>query len=454
MTASRALSLALVLVTTAGAAAACGEDSLSGRAGPADGGVAADGKPADGGPGARDDAAFAGDVPTPAPDAGGPAPMDVASLDAGDEQTDLGAGDATDGGAEADGGAESDGGPEADGGLEVDGGGPVQDCLEPVSFDPPGLPQPWRHAATRLLTVSQGAPNHRGQDVLAVAEGPQVLVGKFAYGVFDKDLKDEDVEVYLQRQAPCGRWESEGVWETSEDGEYGDRFGVADDGGRVFLELPPARLRPVGWHPVRMLVLGDHSTAAFRLGVLHPGTEAVVFDIDGTLTTADFELIRELFDDLLRGDYVPEMYPAAPDVVWTWQQRGYLVIYLTGRPDLLRGISEAWLRELGFPAGAVHLTDTNQQALPTEAGVARYKAEFLQRLQTELGLELVAAYGNASTDISAYEQAGVPKERTFIIGSNAGHEGTVAVEDYGSHLLELQDLPEAAAPAPEPMGWW
>jgi len=290
--------------------------------------------------------------------------------------------------------------------------------------------------------------------VLALADGPQVLVGKFAYGVFDKDLEDEDVETYLQADAPCGLWESEGVLDTSEDGEHGQRHGIRDDGGRIFLELPAGRRRPLGWHPVRMLVHGDHSVAAFRLGVVPAGAQAVVFDIDGTLTTADFELIHELFDDLFAGDYVPEMYPAAVDVVRTWHDLGYLVIYVTGRPDMLRRISERWLREQGFPPGALHLTDTNQQALPTERGVARYKAEFLERLHEDLGLDIVAAYGNASTDISAYEQAGVPKERTYIIGAHAGDEGTVGVEDYGTHLLDLQDEPPAAPAAPSLDGWW
>lgn len=35
-----------------------------------------------------------------------------------------------------------------------------------------------------------------------------------------------------------------------------------------------------------------------------------------------------------------------------------------------------------------------------------------------------AAYGNATTDITAYADAGIPKAATYIIGSNGGKDGT------------------------------
>ena len=334
---------------------------------------------------------------------------------------------------------------------------PPDDTGEPACppnpFVAPGPAEGWDHTTTELFIVTQGSANHRGQDVVARVGEPQVLIGKFAYGVFDKDLKDERVEVFIQDDPPCGPWTSLGSDLTSEDGEFGTQYGVEDDGGRIFFTIPVEDERPVGRYPVRMLAHGDNSVAAFTLYVVEDGTTSVVFDIDGTLTTADFELIKELFADIFSGAYVPDMYEGAVDVVNVWADKGYLVVYLTGRPDMLRSASQGWLQDLGFPEGAVHLTDTTTQALPTSGGVAKYKTDFLDKLKGQ-GVELFAAYGNASTDIEGYENAAVPKERTFIIGKNAGASGTVGIASYPEHLPAAQAMPVAVVAAPPESGVW
>ena len=67
-----------------------------------------------------------------------------------------------------------------------------------------------------------------------------------------------------------------------------------------------------------------------------------------------------------------------------------------------------------------------------------------------MGLELWAAYGNGSTDIQAFEAGGIPKERTFILGSNGGDQGTVALgDDYVAHLADIVGEP----PAVQPFRW-
>jgi len=336
--------------------------------------------------------------------------------------------------------------------LGLPDGGPDR-CEAPTPFVAPSDPTGWRHDTTRLLTVTQGAPNHRAQDVIVATGRPQLIVGKFAYGPFDKDLEDEEVEVFVQERPPCGEWISLGVQLTSRDGQYGDQYGLADDGGRIFFTLPDAQARPVGHHPLRLLVRGDGSLATATLTVLPAGTSTVVFDIDGTLTTRDFELIRELFTELLQGSYVPEMREGAPDVVWDWVARGYLVVYLSGRPDLLHRQPRLWLQEEGFPPGPLHLTDTNAQALPTRAGVGQYKIDFLRKIEEEGLVTLAAAYGNATTDIFAYAGAGIPLATTFIVGEHAGEEGTTPIAGYPEHLPEAAALPAATVAAP-PAGDW
>jgi hypothetical protein len=329
-----------------------------------------------------------------------------------------------------------------------------QSCASPRAFEPPSPPSGWKHTSTVLVTLTQGTPNHRGQDVV-VAEGkPQVLIGKFAYGLLDMDLENEEVEIFIQESPPCGAWVSLGTAETSDDGHYGTGYGIEDDGGRIFFTVPQQRTRPVGRYPVRMLVKGDNSVAAFTLFVLPEKTDAVVFDIDGTLTTSDSELYLQVIDQLLSGDYVPEMRPGASSMAQAWAEKGYLPVYLTGRQDLLRHLSQGWLEEMGFPPGVIHHTDTNTQALPTSMGVARYKADFLLKLGDNVGAAVFAAYGNATTDIEAYETAGIPKDHTFIVGKNAGKDQTVPLSDYTSHLSTVRSMPPATSPAPPATFGW
>ena len=59
----------------------------------------------------------------------------------------------------------------------------------------------------------------------------------------------------------------------------------------------------------------------------------------------------------------------------------------------------------------------------------------------DFGWTPVAAYGNADTDIGAYDEAGIPKDITFIVGELAGTEGTMPVEnlDYADHIAAFVD---------------
>jgi hypothetical protein len=334
-------------------------------------------------------------------------------------------------------------------------------CTEtPRPFVGPSEPQPWNHFGSRL-TSSLGDANHRGQDVIVKVGGPQLLVAKLAYAFVDKDITCEDVDIFVQREVPCGEWELLGTARTTDNPDdsldcdnYGDRYGIEDDGGRVFFEIPQDKRLGVGRYPIRMVLRGDLSQASFDLIVIEPGTQAVLTDVDGTLTTSDTELITEVVLSIFNGTYTQEMYVDADRMLKTWSDKGYLIIYMSGRPDLLRAMSERWI-EARFPAGPIHLTDTNGQVLPTNDGVGTYKKEFIAYLRSQ-GVDIVAAYGNATTDIWAYEQANIPKGVTFIIGDHAGEEGTQALSGgYTDHLPTAAAFPDATLPAPPArFGWW
>jgi len=334
-------------------------------------------------------------------------------------------------------------------------------CVQrPVPFPAPTVTEGWNHLASDQ-TTALGGPNHRGQDVIIEVGQAQVLVAKFGYAFVDKDMTCEDVDIWIQREVPCGAWEYMGEARTSDNPDdsldcnnFGTTYGIEDDGGRIFFEIPDAQAFPVGRYPVRMVLKGDLSMASFDLVVVAPGTQAILTDVDGTLTTSDNELITEVGLSIFNETYQQEMYPDADTMIRSWYDKGYLVIYMSGRPDLLRRMSERWLEER-FTPGPLHLTDTNAQVLPNNDGVGVYKREFIAYLRAQ-GIDIVAAYGNATTDIWAYEQGGVPKNVTWIIGKHAGEENTNALTgSYTSHLPTAAAFPEATIKAPPALyGWW
>lgn len=62
-----------------------------------------------------------------------------------------------------------------------------------------------------------------------------------------------------------------------------------------------------------------------------------------------------------------------------WQDSGYMIIYVTGRPDMQKHRVVAWLSQHNFPHGAVSFCD----GLTHDP--LRQKAAFLQSLRTEVG---------------------------------------------------------------------
>jgi hypothetical protein len=55
-------------------------------------------------------------------------------------------------------------------------------------------------------------------------------------------------------------------------------------------------------------------------------------------------------------------------------------------------------------------------------------------LRNTVGLDIIRAYGNATTDIAAYADGGIPKAETWIIGEHAGKESTQPIYgDYTYH---------------------
>jgi hypothetical protein len=277
----------------------------------------------------------------------------------------------------------------------------------------------WRHDRSRL--VAAFAPRHAASDVVAAPDAPLELRGKLAYGPASKDLEDEEVALWMTDRG-CLATEI--------------ARGVTDDDGRVAFTVPG---RAAGTYQFWIAVLGDGSVAPGAVWVVSPAQRAVVFDVDGTLTTSDGELFEELV-----GAGPAEMFADAERVARHWADTGHLVVYVTGRPYLLQTSTRAWLDAHGLPPGPLFTPARLRDAVPRQGGVGAYKTGVLRDLLAA-GLDIARAYGNASTDVCAYAAAGIAPDRTYIVGVDARrcdpHPPARPLPSYTEHLRELGSEP-------------
>jgi phosphoserine phosphatase len=287
----------------------------------------------------------------------------------------------------------------------------------------------WRNLLTRV-TVAKGAPRHRGRDLFLRAGEPQWAIAKFAYGILDDDLTDEDVEVFLLRD--CATWERLGVARTSRDAAPNPTVeDVPDDGGRVYFRIPQDRPLGVGWHRVHFVVRGDHSVADQWIRVAPAGARFAVTDIDGTLTDNE----NAQFVSLLTGT-PPGMNPGGPAVIRALAELGYEVLYLTARPEWLVGATHTWLRANAFPRGVVHTTLGLTGALGGAA--LTFKSAELAALRARFGVAAEVGLGNTDSDVSAYTTAGVRSRFYYRYAGDV--MGGTRVDDYNALAASLRGL--------------
>lgn len=137
---------------------------------------------------------------------------------------------------------------------------------------------------------------------------------------------------------------------------------------------------------------------------------AVVFDIDGTLTT--------------RVHAIRDTREGAAAAVAVYAAAGYRVIYLSARHPLFQWHIPGWLEQHGFPDGPVHVTESRDH----RKDHAAFKHGVLEEYRAS-GWEFIAAYGDSSTDFDAYADAGIETGRVFALkreGANACEPGAWA----------------------------
>ncbi|KAJ8934898.1 hypothetical protein NQ318_002652 [Aromia moschata] len=293
------------------------------------------------------------------------------------------------------------------GGIEVTSlqGGEDQ---EP-SFKPGQPREKWIRKRTSVKLKNVTA-NHRANDVIVREGAPQLLAARFMYGPLDViALTGEKVDIHVMKDVPAGEW-------THLSTE------VTDKTGRIIYTIPEDKSLGYGLYPIKMVVRGDHTAVDFFLAVVPPKTECVVFSIDGSFTASMSVTGRD-----------PKVRAGAVDVVRHWQELGYLIIYITARPDMQHRRVVSWLSQHNFPHGLISFAD----GLSTDP--MSHKAAYLNNLINNHGVAIYSAYGS-SKDITVYTSIGLKPKQIFIVGKVSKKQqtqATVLLDGYAAHLAVL-----------------
>lgn len=233
-----------------------------------------------------------------------------------------------------------------------------------------GEPRDFRHTSS-TITAAIGSPRHRGRDLFILEGDDAWVLGKFSYGALDDDIKNEDVDVYLERDCG-GAWTFVGTYLTTHDGDHATVHDVEDTGGRIYVNLTDEGIAPLarGRHRILMVVGGDLSYTEQFIEVLHPDAKVVVTDIDGTLTSSEYAALTDVV-----GLPPADVRPGAAEMMNAFAERGYHLFYLTARPEWMMPLSREWLPLRGFPPGVLHTTLSKAGALGGAA--VTYKSDEL-----------------------------------------------------------------------------
>uniref|UniRef100_A0A674ERK2 Membrane-associated phosphatidylinositol transfer protein 3 n=1 Tax=Salmo trutta TaxID=8032 RepID=A0A674ERK2_SALTR len=284
------------------------------------------------------------------------------------------------------------------------------DSKDSAPFSPSSPREKWlrRRTPVKLRNVTG---NHRVNDVITTEEGPQTLVGRFMYGPLDMvTLTGEKVDILLMTQPQSGRW-------VHFDTE------VTTSSGRVVYTIPKSKKLATGVYPIKMVVKGDQTSAEAYLTVLPRGMECVVFSIDGSFAASV---------SIMGSD--PKVRPGAVDVVRHWQDLGYLIIYITGRPDMQKQRVVSWLSQHNFPQGMIFFSE----GLVHDP--LRQKTIFLRNLVQECHIKINSAYGSMK-DISVYNMLGLSPSQIYIVGRPSKkyqNQCQFLSDGYAVHLSSLQ----------------
>ena len=154
--------------------------------------------------------------------------------------------------------------------------------------------------------------------------------------------------------------------------------------------------------------------------------QAVIFDIDGTLTPRPWAYNTARDDSATAA----QLYAA----------NGYRIIYLSARRRMFQSGIPGWLIENKFPEGSIQVPQTSTDSSDHAAFKTRILKEF-----KENGWSFVAAYGDSTTDFAAYSAVGIDKDLVFAlqrVGEDTCQQGVWAecLDSWTDHMMHISEM--------------
>lgn len=232
----------------------------------------------------------------------------------------------------------------------------------------------------------------------------------YAVGPLDLALSNEKVDIYILKNSSTKEWQ---LLATE----------VTDKNGRLKYEIPTDKRLLQGTYSVKMVVRYDKTSLEFNLSVLPENTDTVVFSITGSFAA-----------NISLSGSDPKVRAGAVDIARHWQDQGYLIIYISARPDKQKAKMTRWLAQHNFPLGMVFFSDG------IRPDPIKQKLETLKSLVNNTKLKIRAAYGSQK-DISAYSSLGLSHDQIFITGKSTkrfAHKAQTITDGYLAHLNYLK----------------
>lgn len=316
---------------------------------------------------------------------------------------------------------------------EIDSCGwvPICDATPPVVHK-----RPFHHGLRSMEVIHMGLPTHQGRDQIYAQDAPaQWAIAQFSYGPTSKSLENEDVDVFIDHGC-SGEWIEAGTFRTTL-GHHPTVAGVKDRKGYVYVDLVAQGHRlDAGRHRVRFVVAGDLTAIELFIDVLPADAKIAVTDIDGTLTSSEYALLKDVV-----GAGNVAAHPDAAKALTTLSARGYHIVYIASRPEWLQESTRQWLAKHGFPRGILH-TSTSE----TGGATSMFEAQEFSRLKADTHLVPSFAFGNNSTEVESFAAAGIPRAHSYFYRLEGNPQGGQVFQDYASLIPIFQALPLCHSP--------
>ncbi|CAL8076921.1 unnamed protein product [Calicophoron daubneyi] len=251
--------------------------------------------------------------------------------------------------------------------------------------------------------------NHRANDVVVLDGDPQIITARFVFGLLDL-LSMSNERIYIQTRSYDGPWTALGTE-------------VTDASGRIRFRVPDQRRFGIGLHPILLTPDSDvDHPVEITLAVVPPATETVVFSLDGSFAASLSIMGKD-----------PKVRPGSVDIARHWQSLGYLLIYLSARPDMQQRRVTSWLSNHNFPQGIALFVE----GISTDP--LRQKAQLLKTVTEKARLKIHCAYGSGK-DVHMYRSFGLEPQNIFVVGrvsKSQASQATRITTGYAAHLAEL-----------------